>query len=76
MSIDQWWPELQSSTQRWLIDNNGDVIPDAILSEIIEAGGPPTGDPWRGESKEAGGLILPDEAIDWVEEAANDENPP
>jgi hypothetical protein len=75
MSVDQWWPKLQSSTQQWLMDHNGDVIPYAILSEITEAGGPAAGDSWWGDSKEAEGLIFPDEAIDWVEEAANDENP-
>lgn len=75
MSIRQWWPKLQPSTQRWLMDNNGDVIPGGIVSEIVAAGGPPTGDPWWGDSMEAEGPVFPDEAIGWIEETANDENP-
>ena len=75
MSIQQWWPKLQSSTQRWLMENNGDVIPGGIVSEIVGAGGPAMGDPWWGESMEPEGLVFPDEAIDWIDETANDENP-
>lgn len=75
MSIQQWWPKLHSSTRRWLMDNNGDVVPDGIIAEIVGAGGPPAGDPWWGEGREAGGVVFPDQAIDWIEETANNENP-
>ncbi|MEV4988433.1 hypothetical protein [Pseudarthrobacter sp. LMD1-1-1.1] len=74
MNIQQWWLKLQPSTQQWLMENNGDVLPDRITAEIIDAGGPPKGDPWWGEIREAEELVLPDEAIDWIEEIANDEN--
>ncbi|MDP9889597.1 hypothetical protein [Pseudarthrobacter enclensis] len=75
MNIQQWWPKLHPSTQQWLVDNNGDVVPHGIILEIIGAGGPPMGDPWWDESDEAGGVVLPDEAIDWIEATANDEDP-
>ncbi|MEW1810188.1 hypothetical protein AB0284_05730 [Pseudarthrobacter phenanthrenivorans] len=75
MSIQQWWPKLQPSTQRWLKDNNGDVVPDGIISQIVRAGGPPPGNSWWGEDREAGGAVFPDDAIDWIEESANNENP-
>lgn len=75
MNIQQWWPKLQPSTQQWLVDNNGDVVPNGIILEIVRAGGPATGDPWWDESGEAGGVVLPDEAIDWIEATANDESP-
>lgn len=75
MSIQQWWPKLQPFTRRWLMDNNGDVVPDSIISEIVAVGGPPVGDPWWSESRETGGVVLPDEAIDWIEETANNEDP-
>ena len=39
MSIEQWWPKLKPSTRDWLIENNGDVVPAEVLSEIEEAGG-------------------------------------
>ena len=75
MNIQQWWPKLQPSTQQWLVDNNGDVVPRGIVLEIAGAGGPPARDPWWDESDEAGGVVLPDEAIDWIDATANDEDP-
>ncbi|MHA7262430.1 hypothetical protein ACX80W_04395 [Arthrobacter sp. TMN-37] len=39
MSIEQWWARLQPATRQWLMDNNGDVIPAAMMGEIAEAGG-------------------------------------
>ena len=75
MNIQQWWPKLPPSTRQWLVDSNGDVVPHGIILEIAGAGGPPVGDPWWDESDEAGGVVLPDEAIDWIETTANDEGP-
>jgi hypothetical protein len=39
MSIDEWWPKLKPSTREWLIENNGDVLPVDVLSDITDAGG-------------------------------------
>jgi hypothetical protein len=73
MEIDEWWPRLDSGTQEWLIENNGDVVPAAVLDKINRAGGHVTSEtPWVGGDGRAG-LVLSDTAIDWIEQAANDE---
>src|SRR5690348_3229530 len=46
MPIEQWWPKLQQPTRDWLIANNGDAVPPAVMAEIAEAGGPATSDAW------------------------------
>lgn len=74
MSVQQWWPNLEPTTQQWLIDNNGDVLPPEVIAKIVEAGGPPPGDPWWGRNEESEGFLFPDEAIDWIEETANGED--
>jgi hypothetical protein len=76
MPIAQWWPRLQQQTRDWLIANNGDVVPPAVMAEIAEAGGPTTSDSWWvAQDEEATGRVMPDEAIDWIEETANEEPP-
>ncbi|MGZ3434274.1 MAG: hypothetical protein ACXVA7_21125 [Isosphaeraceae bacterium] len=73
MGIEEWWPRLDSSTQQWLINNNGDVVPPNILDQITAVAGAPTADAsWVGGQR-FGGFFLSDEAIDWIEETANDE---
>jgi len=73
MGIEQWWAKLQPSTQEWLIENNGDVVPPAVVAEIAQAGGPAGDDSWWASQGETPGHYFPDEAIDWVETTANDE---
>jgi hypothetical protein len=75
MPIAQWWPRLRQQTRDWLIANNGDVVPPAVMAEIAEAGGPVTCDAWWVTDEDATGPVMPDEAIDWVEETANEESP-
>ena len=41
MTHEQWWSKLTPESQTWLIENNGDVVPDAIAREVEAAGGPP-----------------------------------
>lgn len=75
--IDQWWPQLSPNTRTWLIDNNGDVVPPAILQEIEDAGGTPSEDAWwfgSWEGAEAG-FLLSDSGIDWIESFGNGELP-
>jgi hypothetical protein len=75
MSIEQWWPRLKPSTQEWLIENNGDVVPSEVLAEIAEAGGSVTsGAWWVGESGPSG-FYFSDEAVDWIETVGNGEVP-
>lgn len=75
MPIAQWWPKLRPQTRDWLIANNGDVVPEAIMAEIAEAGGPATSDSWWIRDEDATGAVLPDDAADWIDETANDEAP-
>ncbi|WP_347110388.1 hypothetical protein AAHB33_06560 [Paenarthrobacter sp. S56] len=70
--IEEWWPKLTTTSQQWLIDNNGDAVRPDIVAEIAAAGGPAPGDPWWATG-DANGFVFPDEAVDWVEETANQE---
>ncbi|POH58949.1 hypothetical protein [Arthrobacter glacialis] len=73
MSIQDWWPLLNSSTQQWLINNNGDIVPPSILDQIMAVAGQPTADTsWVGDDGREG-FSLSDEATDWIELIANDE---
>ena len=74
MSIEQWWPRLKPSTREWLIENNGDEVPAAVVAEIAEAGGPMASDQWW-VGQGAPGFHIPDEAADWIEAVANGEEP-
>ena len=75
MSIEEWWPKLQSESRDYLIANNGDVVPPKLVQEITGAGGVVTSDAWwLGQSGPAG-LVLSDEAVAWIEEVANGETP-
>ena len=74
MSIEQWWGKLQPSTQEWLIGNNGDVVPPAVVAEIAGVGGPAGDDSWWASQDDTHGHYFPDDAIDWVEATANDED--
>ena len=74
MNIEEWWPKLSVETREWLTANNGDVLPAAIVSEIIDAGGGPADGSWLVGEAEADGIVLSDAAIDWIEETANGEH--
>ncbi|MFZ0529206.1 MAG: hypothetical protein WAL91_01550 [Propionicimonas sp.] len=63
MSIDAWWPRIRQGSRNWLIDNNGDAVPDDLVDEIVRAGGVMSGS------------YLSDDAVDWVEAVANGETP-
>ncbi|MGB7963822.1 MAG: hypothetical protein WCF12_12825 [Propionicimonas sp.] len=63
MSIEVWWPRIRRQSRAWLMDNNGDAVPEDIVNEIVRAGG------------EITGSYLSDEAVDWVEAVANGEDP-
>jgi hypothetical protein len=73
MTIETWWPRLRTETRRWLLANNGDVVPPLIMEEIAAEGGPVVTDAWWADSEGSAGRVMPDEAVDWIEEAANDE---
>ncbi|ROS61458.1 hypothetical protein EDF38_0548 [Frigoribacterium sp. PhB160] len=74
MRIDEWWTDLLPATRQWLTDNAGDAVAPWVLEQITAITGEPTDDDdWVGE---VGGdeFFLSDEATDWIETAANDED--
>ncbi|ASN39410.1 hypothetical protein [Paeniglutamicibacter terrestris] len=73
MNIESWWPLLNSSTRQWLIDNNGDLVPPNILDQIAAVAGPLTSEASWVAGNIAEEFMLSDQAVDWIEEAANGE---
>ena len=69
----QWWSKLLPSTRDWLIENNGDRVPAHLVEEIRQAGGPTPSEAASTDDGEAVGGYFPDEIIDWIEAAGNDE---
>jgi hypothetical protein len=76
MDISEWWPKLPDSTRAWLIEHNGESLPDDVVRDVMAVNAHRT-DPlwWAGESQD-GQSQLTDQAIDWIESAANDEAEP
>lgn len=68
MTHEQWWSKLTPESQTWLIENNGDVVPDTIAREVEAAGGPSA-------SAEAPDVpqTFEDDVTDWIEATANRE---
>ncbi|MDQ0819389.1 hypothetical protein QFZ79_001684 [Arthrobacter sp. V4I6] len=74
MSISEWWPLVQAETRNWLIEHNGEPLPQPVMADILAvAGGTADSAWWVGGS--ADGPLLSDEAVDWIEAVANDEEP-
>ena len=73
MTIDAWWPRLRPESRQWLIVNNGDAVPTQIVDEIATIGGPAAADAWWSSVEDAAGHGMPDDAVDWIEAAANRE---
>ena len=73
LTIEMWWPRLRAESRQWLIANNGDVVPPLIIEEVAAEGGPAVTDAWWADSDGSPGRVMPDEAVDWIEAAANDE---
>ena len=75
MSIDAWWPKLDTATQEWLVANNGDAVPAEVVSEIVAAGGAVSSDVGSFGKSDPEGFYLSDETVDWIEATANGETP-
>lgn len=76
MTVERWWPKLRPETREWLIANNGDAVPVEIVDEIAAAGGPGPEDSWWALDESPSGPVMPDSAVDWIEEVANKEISP
>jgi hypothetical protein len=74
MEFNEWWPRLSAGTRAWLIANNGDVVPRAIVDEIVAAGGVVSSDSTSVGGSGPSGFLLSYATTDWIEAAANDES--
>lgn len=73
MDSAEWWPRLGDGTRAWLVGNNGDALPPAVLTAITAAGGVAVSDAWWVGQNGPDGFFLSHAAVDWIEEKANDE---
>jgi hypothetical protein len=74
MNISEWWPLVDAETRGWLIEHNGEPLPPHVIAHIVAVtAGTSDSEWWAGES--ADGPRHPDEAVDWIEAAASDEEP-
>jgi hypothetical protein len=74
INILEWWPLVDAETRDWLIEHNGEPLPPNVIADImVVTGGTTDSEWWAGES--ADGPQLSDEAVDWIEAVANDEEP-
>lgn len=73
MDFPQIWPLLSTSSRAWLIEHNGEPLPDDLIDEIVSVtGGELNAQWWTGPSLE-GQTQLTDETVDWIETVANDD---
>ena len=73
MDLPQIWPHLSPSSRSWLIEHNGEPLPDQLVAENLSvAGAEPNAQWWSGPSVERQ-TQLTDEAVDWIETVANNE---
>ena len=73
MDFAQIWPHLAPLSRSWLLEHNGEPLPDDLIGEVIGvAGGEQNADWWTGPSVD-GQTQLTDEVIDWIETVANDD---
>jgi hypothetical protein len=73
MDFPQIWPHLSSSTRLWLMEHNGEPLPDDLIAEILSVTGGEQSDQWWTGPSVEGETQLSDEAVDWIETVANDD---
>ena len=74
MEIFEWWARLDADAKAWLIAHNGEAVSPEVLSKIRAVGGSVTSSAWQVGESGPDGAFLSDEAVDWIETAANDES--
>lgn len=74
MGIEEWWTRLTSEKREWLIAHNGEALPADVVSAIRDAGDELDRTAWWWDGTEDA-LTFSDQAIDWIEAVANDEDP-
>ncbi|TQJ38138.1 hypothetical protein FBY33_0130 [Arthrobacter sp. SLBN-112] len=73
MNIREWWPLIPAETRGWLMAHNGEPLPPHVIADIKAATGGTTDADWALQTLD--GPQLSDEAVDWIEAVANDEEP-
>jgi len=73
MDMSQIWPRLVTSTRTWLVDHNGEPLPDDILHEVLTVTAGRRDPRWWAGDTQQGETQLTDEAVDWIDETANGE---
>jgi hypothetical protein len=72
MNISRWWGQLDSDTQTWLIEHNGEPLSPEVEKALRDTDIDDSS--WAEPSSD--GVALADEAIDWIEAVANGETAP
>ena len=73
MDIVDWWPKVSPRTREWLVEHNGEPLPDHIVNDVLVANQGHVDDSWWSGTSPYGESQLTDAAIDWIEAAANGE---
>jgi len=73
MDFPQIWPHLAPSSRSWLIEHNGEPLPDALIGQVLGIAGGEQNAPWWTGPSVDGQTQLTDEAVDWIETLANDD---
>ena len=66
------WPRLDMQTRDWLMAHNGEPLAPAVVDALTLANGGSTDTSWFSDHEDG---VLTDEAVDWIEGVANDEDP-
>lgn len=75
MQIDSWWPLLSDPSRNWLIEHNGEPLDEGVKAEIFAINDGAADPSWWSGSSSEGLSELTDDAIDWIEAVANEEQP-
>jgi hypothetical protein len=73
MKMLEWWRKVDPEVRAWLIAHNGEALDQNVIAGITAAGGDVTSNAWWIGEDNPTGIYLSDEAIDWIEAAANGE---
>lgn len=73
MDISHWSPKVSPQTRDWLMEHNGEPLPDHVVNDVLEANEGRTDASWWSGPSPDGESQLTDDAIDWIEAAANGE---
>jgi len=73
MDMPQIWSHLAPATRSWLMEHNGEPLPDDVLNEILAVNAGVRDPSWWAGDSHAGETQLTDEAVNWIEETANGE---